>query len=138
MPFPLIFLTALFALFQIINAVTVLQLPTEITSRVSLPVQVNAGLSLVWASAFFLVTVSLLRHQPNAKRAVGWLITGFILYSGLRLLLFARADYDRARLPFLAGIIIVLLMLSGWRLWHSRPNSATTGEGKQDGDESTA
>jgi hypothetical protein len=103
------------ALFQILTAFQVLQLPGAVASALSIPVIVQIGLSAGWALLFFIAARSLYsRHPRSVRRAVG-LISGFMLYSLLRLVIFARADYDRARLPFL--IIATVLLLAFPVLW---------------------
>jgi hypothetical protein len=97
----LIALTILLALFQAGAALRALQTPLEIAAQVSLPLALEAVLSALWAAAFGVMTVRLWKHKPGTNERAVWLIGGFIGYSVLRLALFARADYDRQRLPFL-------------------------------------
>ena len=52
----------------------------------------------------------LARRNGHAVRYTAWLFVLFILYSLLRLMIFAQADYDRGRLPFL--VIVAALMIS--------------------------
>ncbi|MCU0514200.1 MAG: hypothetical protein MUE40_16715 [Anaerolineae bacterium] len=107
---------AILSVFQIINAVLVLQLPDAVSQRLSLPPGVQAALSLLWALLFAGSSGWLYRGPHRAARRVWWLLAGFALYSWLRLALFARADYDRDRLLFLAGLFIPGLLLFVWRM----------------------
>jgi hypothetical protein len=124
----LIFLTLLLALFQITNALTVLQLPETITNRLSLPVWFNVGLSGAWALAFGFSAVHLCRRGINAVRYANWLIVAFIGYSWLRLVIFAQADYDRGRLPFLSVLVLLGLVLLVWRITRTGQQHHSSGE----------
>src|SRR5690242_9117258 len=123
-----IFLTLLLALFQITNALTVLQLPDMITKRQILPVWLSVGLSLAWAVVFGLSAVHLCRRGLNAVRYANWLIAAFIGYSWLRLVIFTQADYDRGRLPFLSVLCLLGLGLLVWRIGRSGQQSHSSGE----------
>lgn len=67
------------------------------------------GLSAAWQIVFGLAwavvagfgMIALLRHRGWAALYVQAVLTGFVLNTGLRVYIFARADYDRHRLPFL-------------------------------------
>jgi len=65
----------------------------------------------VWAGAFAIASYRLIRQKPNAIRAAGWLVVGFFGYTAARLTWFARADYDRARLPIVWAAVIILTIL---------------------------
>jgi hypothetical protein len=104
------------ALFQIITALQVLQLPDAVASAVSIPVAWQVGLSTGWSLLFFVAALTLFYRKRWSVRLAGALIVLFVLYSLLRLVVFARADYDRARLPFLMMITVLLLALPVWRL----------------------
>jgi hypothetical protein len=68
----------------------------------------------LWALLFALVALRLWRRLPGARRLFGWAGIGWIVYSVARLALFARADYDRQRLPFLILAAIVACALTAW------------------------
>jgi hypothetical protein len=123
-----IFLTILFALFQITNALTGLQLPEIIADRQTLPVWLNVGLSGAWGLAFSFSAVHLCRRGINAVRYANWLIVAFIGYSWLRLVIFAQADYDRGRLPFLSVLVLLGLVLLVWRIRRAGQQSHSSGE----------
>ncbi|MGB1286295.1 MAG: hypothetical protein ACPG7F_07180 [Aggregatilineales bacterium] len=113
-----LFLTVIFALFQITNAFTVLQHPEAITAFVSSPVWLNSTLSLLWAGLFGFAALRLVRMRQNA---IGYTVRLFMLfaaYSLLRLILFTQADYDRNRLPFLIIIVLMLLIAYAGMQWH--------------------
>jgi hypothetical protein len=114
-PFLIVFCLIL-ALFQIITAWQVLQLPVAVVAALSFPPVVQIGLSAGWALLFLFAAGRLYQQKPGADRLAGGLIVAFILYSLGRLVVFARADYDRARLPFLLVATVLLLALPVWRL----------------------
>ncbi len=97
--------TAALALFQAAAALRALRLPAGLAAVVSLP----GGLALLgagaWALLFALLTVNLWRLRPRAVRQTAWAVIAFAIYSAARLVVYARADYDRQRLP------VVLLAL---------------------------
>lgn len=99
-------LTAFIALHQIITAIRGLQVPPELT----LPPLFDPIGGSAWAILFAWITIDLLRLR--ARRRAGWMLLGFVTYSLLRLFLFARADYDQQRFPFL--LVLTALILLGW------------------------
>lgn len=108
----LILLSLAMALVGIGAAITALRLPPEIAEQVSLlpPLEVAAG--VFWAVVFAAIAWRLWQRKPGAPRFLGWALMAWIGYSVFRLSVFARADYDRQRLPFLwvAGLIGCVLM----------------------------
>jgi hypothetical protein len=100
-PRRLILLTACLALFQLRAAAHTLQIPADLAGQISLPLPLEFVASAFWALLFALCTLKLIRLEGDAQRRIFWAIIGFITYSAVRLLLFAQADYDRQRLPFL-------------------------------------
>lgn len=104
----LILLTALLAVFQFGVALRALNVPPELRAQVSLPTAlefVGAGL---WALLFAAITVNLIRGR--ALQPAVLIVSGFVIYSLARLIVFARADYDLNRLPFLVAITVCLLL----------------------------
>jgi hypothetical protein len=95
--------------FQIIQALSVLQLPERVQNAIAFPVWLQAGLALMWAGLFASALVTLAKDKDSALRYTQSLVSIFILYSLLRLVVFAQADYDRSRLTFLAGLTVCLL-----------------------------
>lgn len=65
----------------------------------------------IWGALFGLASLELVRRRRRAVRVFAWLVIGFSLYSLGRLVVFAQADYDRQRLPFLVAITAVFIIL---------------------------
>jgi uncharacterized membrane protein YhaH (DUF805 family) len=105
-------LTAGAALHQAISAARVLTLPPELAARLTLPLPLEFVAGVVWALVFAYLTLKLLRL--HARRTAGWALIIFVTYSLLRLFLFAQADYDQQRLPFL--VIVTAILLAGWAI----------------------
>ena len=125
----LILLCLTLALFQIITALRVLQLPDAVASVVSIPPMLQVALSAGWALLFFMAAVTLYNRKVFSVRLAGGVIVAFMLYSLLRLVVFARADYDRERLPFLIVLTLSLLALPVWRLLKPQRNAPSMEEG---------
>ena len=108
----LILLSLTLALVGVGTAITALRLSSDIAEQVSLlpPLEVAAG--IFWVVVFAAIAWRLWLRKPGAARALGWALMAWIGYSVLRLSVFARADYDRQRLPFLwvAGLIGCVLI----------------------------
>jgi Na+-driven multidrug efflux pump len=86
------------------------QVPTSLLSALEF---VAAGL---WAFGFTVAVVSVWRRSPRARRLMLGMALGFAAYSVARLAIFARADYDRGRLPFLAialAIMVAAVLIAG-------------------------
>ncbi len=109
-PILIVTLSLILVLYHITGAFQVLQLPESIGVHTSIPPIVQAVLHMGWAIVFTLNAVLLLRRQRNAMRfnQGAWVL--FICYGLARLLLFAQADYDRQRLPFLLILTVPLLL----------------------------
>ncbi|MFQ3565783.1 MAG: hypothetical protein SNJ59_02180 [Aggregatilineales bacterium] len=86
------------------------QVPTSLLPALEF---VAAGL---WACSSAVAIVLVWRRSPRARRLMLGVTLGFALYSVARLAIFARADYDRGRLPFLsialASVVAVVLISS--------------------------
>jgi len=106
-PWRLIALTAALTLMQIGAMVRAVSMPDNLADRVSLFVPLEFAAASLWALIFAWVTVNLIRTRaiPPAR----WVLAGFGIYSTVRLLVFAQADYDQNRLPFL--LVVTLLAL---------------------------
>ncbi|TVR23394.1 MAG: hypothetical protein EA396_03955 [Anaerolineaceae bacterium] len=93
-------------LLQLGGVVQLVNTPSQINPVFPIPLQLT--ITFGWIALFML---AVLRYGEYKSRAQ-WLVCGFILYSTLRLLFFAQADYDRVRAPFLilVSAIIVGLM----------------------------
>lgn len=103
------------AFHQAANAIRALRLPLDVS--LSAPLEFLA--SLIWSGGF-----ALLAWRQRARPI--WLaLLGFAAYSAARIVIFARADYDRGRIPLLLviiGLIMIVLTLFAAR---SRSHSAT-------------
>jgi len=104
-------ITAFLGLYQIIFSLRVLQQhgTLDITSRV--PPAIEAGISLIWGVVFVILVLGLLQRRLWAGRWVSWLIVGFISYKAIYIVLFAQADYDRGRVPFLLVVTSLILII---------------------------
>jgi hypothetical protein len=120
-------LTFLIAAHQTVTAVRVMQVPAELAPLLTLPLAFEFIISIGWALLFAWITFNLLRLR--ARRTASWALLGFVTYSLLRLLLFARADYDQQRLPFL--ITLTVLILVGWAILWRITNGDHTDDGHQ-------
>lgn len=106
----LVILPVIFTLFQIIHVLHVLQLPAAVHEIVTIPVWLDVVTHVMWAAAGTFGAIRLARNQPFALRYTGWLFTAFIVYSVLRLLLFAQSDYDTGRLALVVVLVAILLL----------------------------
>jgi len=110
----LIFLCSLLSLFQLGAALRVPGISPELRAQISLPAALEFVAGGLWALLFAAITVNLLRGR--ALRPAILSVSGFVIYSLVRLVVFARADYDLYRLPFLAAITMCLLLLAALML----------------------
>ena len=104
-------LTGLLALIHAGAAWCAVQLPQEIAPLVSLPMPLEFIAGVTWAGFFAFLTFRLIRRHPRALRQSAWLLIGWIAYSVARLVIFARADYDQQRLPFLVVAAAIILLI---------------------------
>ena len=77
----------------------------------SVPPAIEAGISLIWGVVFVILVLGLLQRRLWAGRWVSWLIVGFISYKAIYIVLFAQADYDRGRVPFLLVMTSLILII---------------------------
>ncbi len=104
----LIILTGALAMFQAVAAVRALHVPAALAAQINLPLPLEFVAGGLWSLLFTFITVNLIQTRPLAARRAGWAIIGFIIYSAVRLLLFAQADYDRERYPFLLLLTVLI------------------------------
>lgn len=103
------------ALAQGIWAVRVLSLDTALQAQISLHPPFEFLTGTAWAVVFGSAAWRVARRRPFALRFALISMGGFALFSALRLLIWAQADYDRHRLPFLwitlalAGLMTLVL-----------------------------
>lgn len=111
-PWRLIVLSTLMWVYQLAALLRSLTYPPALTAQLNLwqPLEILA--SGLWALIFAGLAVTLIRNRIS--RWTTWAFIGFIVYSALRLYLFAQSDYDRSRLTFilLAALLIVALLLA--------------------------
>ena len=89
-------------------------IPPEIAVQLSLILPLELALALAWALIFAWLAVNLWRGAQT--RRLWQALALYVVVSVLRLLLFARADYDRGRLPFL----LLTLLLAAFLLLRRR------------------
>lgn len=106
----LIALTLALALIQFGAVLYLINTPDTLTEQISLIVPMEIVVGGLWALIFAGVAVNLLRSRT--VRLVHWFFIGFATYSTARLLLFARADYDQHRLPFLVVANLLALLMA--------------------------
>ena len=97
-------------------------LPPDFAAQLSLSLPLERALTLAWALIFAWLAVTLWRGAQT--RRLWQTLACYAALGFLRLLFFARADYDRGRLPFLFLALLVAFALL-WRpaggRWKSRP-----------------
>lgn len=102
----LITLLIALGLYQAGVALQALRVPPELAAQVHLPLALDFVAGVLWALLFSLGAVNLIQKRPAYTVRV---VSGFIVYSVVRLALFAQADYDRQRLPFLLVVFILAI-----------------------------
>lgn len=120
-------LMGLLALFQGGAALRVLHIAPDLTAQIALSLPLEFVVSLLWTGTAALTARALWLRRPAAERQARALLAGFVGYSLLRLILFAQADYDRGRLPFLlviSGLLCTSLIIP-WLLRHVYAYRAT-------------
>jgi hypothetical protein len=104
-----VLLMAGLAVFQAASALQAATLTPDLAAQVALQPALAFTAGVLWALIFTLVVVNLLRRWRRGLLQAAWALLAFVIYSGARLILFARADYDRERLPF---ALLLLLLVS--------------------------
>ena len=89
-------------------------IPPEIVPQLGLILPLEGALTLAWALIFAWLAVTLWLGAQT--RRLGQALALYAVVSVMRLLLFARADYDRGRLPFL----LLTLLLAAFLLLRRR------------------
>ncbi len=100
-PFRLVGLALIVALISFGTAYTAITRPAALSAEMTLPPALDFVGGALWAAIFVFVALRLWRRAGRARRSFAWASIGWIGYSLARLSIFARADYDRERLPFL-------------------------------------
>ncbi|MDX2139195.1 MAG: hypothetical protein SF123_13995 [Chloroflexota bacterium] len=110
----LLIVTALvLAIIHVVGAVRALQPPPVPADQISLLPALEFIAATLWALVFAVVALRLWR-LPGAQRLFGWALIVWISYSVVRVALFARADYDRQRLPFLITTAVFACVFIAW------------------------
>jgi hypothetical protein len=130
----LLLLTALLSIYQFVAAYRAITVPAAISTQITLPLQLDFVMGVVWGGIFAWSGAALWRRGQDARfRSLFW-IGVFIIYAALRLALFAQADYERLRYPFLlaagAAVLLILALLRLWRRFngHNQPQKADSPE----------
>lgn len=116
---------AILSLYQIFFAFRVFNDNGLYGNSLSLPPIVQAGLAVLWAILFLVALLGLVRGQSYAVGYSAWLMISFIVYSLLRIVFFAQADYDRQRIPFLVVGTILILIIPAWLLLRGKAQGMT-------------
>ena len=118
------FFLILLCLHQITSAVTVLQqADIDILRQATQPTpSLQALLSLGWTVIGGFALFRLWRRSPWASAQAVGILLAFAAYSLLRLLLWARADYDRSRGPLWGVLLGVIGVASLTLYWRTRSN----------------
>lgn len=95
----------------VVQILTLCQALRSADLPLSVPPGIQAALSVVWAAVLAWSLYGLLARGAQDINHSRIVLAGFIIYSGLRWFLFVETDYDRRRLPLLAGILFCLLVV---------------------------
>jgi hypothetical protein len=105
------------ALFQCAAAIRAATRPPAVTAAISVLPAFEIIATLAWGA---LAGLALFRLVRTRRAAMGCaVIAAFVAYSAFRLAAFARADYDRDRLPFVfasAALVVVVLIVAARRV----------------------
>lgn len=83
---------------------------------VSYPPLLRAALALGWGIAFGAAGIVLLRRKPHARRWILLVASNFGGFCVLWLSVFARSDAARARVSFVAALVVMGVGLLAWVL----------------------
>jgi hypothetical protein len=108
------------AVIHAVGALRALQPAPVLADQLSLLPALEFIAAALWAMVFAVVALRLW-WLHRARRLFGWTLISWIAYSVARLALFARADYDRQRLPFLIVAALVACALTAWVTLRDRP-----------------
>ncbi len=86
---------------------------------VSYPPLLRSGLALAWGTGFAAVGIGLARRQPWARRGLLILVSNYGVFGVLWLVVYAKSDFSRDRVPFqiavTAGLIGAVAWITRWR-----------------------
>lgn len=98
-------------LFQLGAIIHALQIPADLAAQIGLPLPFEIIAGGFWALLFALFTLKLIRLESHAQHNTILATAGYMIYGSVRLLLFAQANYDRQRLPFLFITTTLILLI---------------------------
>lgn len=127
-PIWLIILTCFILLYQIFWFISVLQLPDDLKTKISLSIPYEMIVSFVVVIFFMNGLRALILTR---SWAIGYTIGGIIFLWAmilLRLIVFVEADYDRQRLPFLIMTFVMVCGLAVMPKLMQNPINSTKGE----------
>jgi hypothetical protein len=86
---------------------------------VSYPPLLRSALALAWGIGFAAVGIGLARRQAWARRGLLVLVSNYGAFGVLWIVVYARSDFSRDRLPFqiavTAGLIAAVAWITRWR-----------------------
>jgi hypothetical protein len=98
-------------LVQVGTIIELLTLPPDIVNELYFSRNAQMMIAVTWASVSLWVIMGIVRGKTYYSKHGLWIIYGLIVYSLLRLVLFAQADYDRQRVPFLVVLLGIFFVL---------------------------
>ena len=110
-------MVGLLLLVQLGAVMRAIQSLEELNSLLSFTQPMLIITSILWSGVFGWAFFQCIRGRSQAVNRALWVICGFMLYSAGRLVIFAQADYDRQRLPFLVVMILILGMIFAGLNW---------------------
>ena len=102
---------ALLFLVQVGTIIELLTLSPHFVNDLYFSRNAQIMIAVTWAALSLWGMMSIVRGKTYYSKHGLWIIYGFIVYSLLRLVLFARTDYDQQRLPFLVTLLGILFVL---------------------------
>lgn len=119
-------LLLLCAFVQAAYAVQIVLLPAELAEQVSLLLPLEFVMAGMWALLLGYFAVN------GGTFGARWvLLLVFMAYHVIRLIIFARADYDRGRIPFIVVMFCVWLVMGGVMHWRKAGDTVTRDLDKQ-------
>ncbi len=81
---------------------------------VSYPPLLRSGLALAWGTGFAAVGIGLARRQPWARRGLLILVSNYGVFGVLWLVVYAKSDFSRDRVPFQIAVTAGLIGAVAW------------------------
>jgi FtsH-binding integral membrane protein len=123
-------------LFQAWAALNALSLSPILLQNLSLLPALEFVASALWALLFLTLAVQVWNKRHDVVRRMTWALIVWMGYSLIRIIVFARADYDRGRIPFLVLAIVTGSALILTIMLRRRHNDASSRTGVTDYDRS--